>query len=191
MVCKHCGATLEDGVKFCVECGAKIEEVVEATTGSEVTASEPERVDAEIVDDGAPRMSFDGDEEATASQTGPAERVQDSSETRGHSSEGGTFSGVGANSQGPIGYSIASLVCGILSILCCCCGFFGFVLSAAAIGLGIFSLNKNCEGKGFAIAGIACGGTGLLFMIIGVIVGAATGSIGDSLDGLTDIIDSF
>ena len=24
MVCKHCGATLEDGVKFCTECGQKV-----------------------------------------------------------------------------------------------------------------------------------------------------------------------
>ena len=187
MVCKHCGATLEDGVKFCTECGAKIEEVVEATTGSEATASEPERVDAEIVDDGAPRMSLDENSESGTDNAGPAERVQDSSESAGFASK----SSASIGEQGPIGYSIASLVCGILSILCCCCGFFGFVLSAAAIGLGIFSLNKNCEGKGFAIAGIACGGTGLLFMIVGVIVGAATGSIGDSLDGLTDIIDSF
>ena len=61
------------------------------------------------------------------------------------------------------------------------------------IVLGIISLNKNCEGRGMAIAGIVCGGIGALVALTGVIVAAATGSIADSLnvDELYDIIDSF
>ena len=74
-------------------------------------------------------------------------------------------------------FGIISLVCGIVSLLCSCCGWIGIVLAVAAIVLGILSINKQEDAKGMAIAGIACGGVGLLIGIVIVIIGGAISSL--------------
>lgn len=174
MTCKSCGAEIADGAKFCENCGNKIEEPVNETVNEAVNETveekEPERVEAEVVSGGASESTYSEKADASASSVAGADI-----------------------DKGPQGYSIASLVCGILGLLCCCCGWIGLVISVAGIILGIISLNKNCEGRGMAIAGIVCGGIGALVALTGVIVAAATGSIADSLnvDELYDIIDSF
>ena len=181
MTCKHCGAQIKDGAKFCENCGNKIEEVVTETVEESVAEDsykEPERVEAEVVEEGA-KTDFSSDDIAAENETASA--------AEGLSVE-----------AGPIGYSIASLVCGILGLLCCCCGFFGLILSAAGVILGIISLNKNCEGKGMAIAGIVCGGIGAAFTLITIISGTVSGNFGldnlenfDNLDQITDLFDSL
>ena len=177
MTCKHCGAEIADGAKFCENCGNKIEtvEVKEEFT-------EPERVEADVIEEG-PKAKVEDD---TYSEPQP-ERVEADPVQP-------TAAGTAATEQGPIGYSIASLVCGILGLLCCCCGFFGIILSGAGIALGIVSINKNCEGRGLAIAGIACGGVGIAGAVIGIIASVATGSATNAisnLDELQDFIDSL
>lgn len=83
---------------------------------------------------------------------------------------------------GNVGLSVASMVCGILSILCCCFTFFGFVLAVAAIILGVICLKNHYEGKGMAIAGIICGGVSLFLLILIAIVGGATGVFTEALE---------
>lgn len=62
---------------------------------------------------------------------------------------------------------IASMICGIISLLLgCCCESVAITLGLAGIILGIVSLKKNESTKGYAIAGIITGGFGLLFAII-------------------------
>ena len=77
------------------------------------------------------------------------------------------------SSEGSKVFGIISLVCGILSLLCCCTGWIGLVLSIAAIVLGILSINKQEDARGMAIAGIVCGGVGVILALIMVIMGAA------------------
>ena len=84
---------------------------------------------------------------------------------------------------GKIGFSIASLVCGILSITCCCSTIFGFILAVAAIVLGIIVLRNKYDGKGMAIAGIITGGIG--FLISGTIL------LGGGAKWLFDMIDPY
>ncbi len=76
------------------------------------------------------------------------------------------------------GLGIASMVCGILSILILCGGFVGItisvmlvlmmylspVLGIVAVVLGIVQIVKN-ESKGMAIAGIVCGAIGILIFV--------------------------
>ncbi|MBO5142384.1 MAG: DUF4190 domain-containing protein [Clostridia bacterium] len=62
------------------------------------------------------------------------------------------------------GFSIASLVCGILTILSSCCGIFNVILGIFAIILGI--IGKSIGGKGYAIAGIVCGAIGIVISIM-------------------------
>ena len=70
------------------------------------------------------------------------------------------------------GLGIASMVCGIVSIVSICCGmtipllmYGSVVLGIVAIILGIIQIVKN-ESKGMAIAGIICGAVGIIMFIV-------------------------
>lgn len=71
--------------------------------------------------------------------------------------------------EGP-GYAIAGMVCGILSILLCCCSFYiSGALSIAGLILSIIVLRGDKPGRGMAIAGMICSVIGLvmaLFLIV-------------------------
>lgn len=169
MICKTCGAELDDTARFCENCGTKIEHeaapAVEEVKEEAVQEAEEtlERVEAEVVGDDAPKMEADKEEKTTS---GPYV-----SNSFNESSANFTAPEKDPNA-GPIGYSIASLVCGILGILCCCCSWLGIACAIAGIVLGIISINKNCEGKGMAIAGIVCGGVGAFIGLIALVFGA-------------------
>jgi len=88
--------------------------------------------------------------------------------------------------------AIVALICGILSVLCHCVPvagmFLGFILSVAAIILGIIESKKigrgesSTKGKGMAIAGIILGAVGIVFGIIWAIllaVGVFAGAFGE------------
>ena len=75
------------------------------------------------------------------------------------------------------GKAVASLVCGILSLLI---PFLGFVLGVLGIVFGVLSRKeiqrseKSLKGKGMAIAGFVCGIIGvawtvIIFIILGII----------------------
>ena len=67
------------------------------------------------------------------------------------------------------GFAITSLVCGILSILCCYCTLGATVIPAImAIIFGIVAQKKG-QSKGLSIAGIICGVIGLL-LSLGMII---------------------
>ena len=71
-------------------------------------------------------------------------------------------------------FAIISLICGILSILCCCLfKVVALMLAIAAVVLGIVSIKKLEPKKGMAIAGIVCGGVGLVLTVIAMAFGAA------------------
>lgn len=76
------------------------------------------------------------------------------------------------------GLGVASMVCGILSILLICCVYVGLpiltyaapICGIVAIVLGIVQIVKN-ESKGMAIAGIVCGAVGLLIFVALILIG--------------------
>lgn len=75
---------------------------------------------------------------------------------------------------GNIGFAIASLVCGILSMVCCCLTLFSALLAIAAVVLGVITLCFKYDGKGLAIAGIITGGLGLLIVIFAMLLGGSS-----------------
>ena len=85
-------------------------------------------------------------------------------------------------------FGIISLVCGILGLLCSCCGWFGILLTVAAVVLGIISLKKE-NAKGMAIAGIVCGGIGLLIAIIVIVMVGALSSVDP--DSIKEYVEQF
>lgn len=63
------------------------------------------------------------------------------------------------------GMAIASMICGILSILCCCAWYISLILAGVAIVLGIVNNTKHMGGKGMAIAGIVTGSVGIVLVV--------------------------
>lgn len=68
------------------------------------------------------------------------------------------------------GFGIASMICGIVSLIGCCgLWYVSIPCAIAAIVLGIVQIVKN-ESKGMAVAGIVCGAIGLLLTIVVIIL---------------------
>lgn len=85
------------------------------------------------------------------------------------------------------GLSVASMVCGILSIVfACCIPYMGIILSIVGLVLGIVSQKK--QKNGFSLAGIITASFGLAFGIIALIIVIA--SFGNLWDFINSMIDS-
>ena len=67
-------------------------------------------------------------------------------------------------------FAIISLVCGIVSIVSCCCWGINIIPAAAAIVTGIISKKKNESGSGMALAGIIMGAVAILLGIISLVL---------------------
>ncbi len=76
------------------------------------------------------------------------------------------------------GLAIASLICGILSIVCCCCNLLGLMLGIAAIVCAVLAQRRGSSGM--AVAGLVCGIIGCLLsmaVLIMVIVLSFDGGV--------------
>ena len=70
------------------------------------------------------------------------------------------------------GFAIASMVCGILSLLCCCMGL-GFIPGSLAILFALLNRRKGQDMDAFSITGIVTGALGFalsLFICISTLV---------------------
>ena len=61
------------------------------------------------------------------------------------------------------GWSVASMVIGIISLVCCFFGWTGFILGAVSIALSIVSRRKLGYFDGMSVAGLILGIFGLVF----------------------------
>ena len=93
--------------------------------------------------------------------------------------------------------SIIALIAGILSVLCCWFPAVGFLLSIAAIVLGIIEFNKikkgesSAKGRGMSMAGIILGGAALVLGVIYLIIFIILGISGGVLGGLFDYFNYY
>ena len=185
--CTECGTENSGSSKFCSNCGSKLavaEPVVEAVT-DEIKVETPV-MDALAAD--AAESVYTAETTPYSSEVpvteAPAEEIQIN-----YSQDNGSFSGntyeaqpqyytaepVVAEKKGGKGFAIASMICGILSVVCCCLGCVSLVLAIAAVALGIVTLACKYDGKGMAIAGIVLGGLGVIFFLITIGIGASDG----------------
>ncbi len=67
-------------------------------------------------------------------------------------------------------FAIISLVAGILSIPCSVGICVGMIPSVAAIVLGLISFKKQENATGMAMAGIICGGVGIMISMVVLII---------------------
>lgn len=90
--------------------------------------------------------------------------------------------------------AIISLICGILSILCCCCGWLSPLLGIVAIILALVS-RKGGKMSGLAIGGLICGIAGALFGLVIIIasfaMSAGTESMVESILNSPEFQDAF
>lgn len=192
ITCPHCGSQNPSTFRFCSNCGEKLEEKKEEAVVSEdtvqdtaapgndeeISATTYEQVEGEVVSGGAFSSQ---DTEATGTYK-PQEEIHINYERA--AGDPVPAQATAKEGKGNIGFAIASLICGILSILCCCLVWLALVFGVAGIVLGVITLTQKYEGKGMAIAGIITGGVGLLlFLIVLLVVG--------STDAFTTLVDTL
>ena len=184
--CTQCGNPNDASAKFCSNCGAKLERPdLWANSGA---SSESSNRDEGLFSGGETGSFFEKITDAEEEKPTPIPEIQinygpsQQSYDRSTSSDSNTYYNNSGQpgyyaenpyekpSGGNIGFAIASLVCGIISLLCCCLGLFSAVLAIAAIVLGIITLCFKYDGKGMAIAGIATGGVGIVIVIASLII---------------------
>ncbi len=80
----------------------------------------------------------------------------------------------GTNPGGTMGFAIASLCCGVASILAVCfVGWLGLVLAITGAALGGVSLATHKPGKGMAIAGVVCSIVTIVLFVVVIIAAVA------------------
>ena len=189
--CTECGSENNGSAKFCSNCGAKLEQPAgNDLSGNAQTGSE--NVYAEGIFSGtdhAPSYETETDAAAIKPKSVPVQdeihinygQADNDQNASAYSTSNQQYYSGSENEKpegqgGYIGVSIASLVCGILAIICCCATTFSVLLSIAAIVLGIITIVKKYDGKGMAIAGIATGGVAVVLTIFAFVSMFATGA---------------
>ena len=74
--------------------------------------------------------------------------------------------------QGGKGLSVAGMVLGIVSIVCC--GLLGIICGIVGLVLSLVALKNNRPGRNMAIAGLACSAVGIVAGIVYLIFYATT-----------------
>ena len=92
---------------------------------------------------------------------------------------GGQYPQYEEQPSGNRGMAIASLVVGILSILCCCCVYLSVILGIVGIVLAVLSRPKDGKFEGVAMGGLICSIVGLVLGVILIIVNVATQNSAD------------
>ena len=180
MFCQNCGNQIADGQKFCEHCGAPVEnavvqEVVEEVVEETVPVQEP------VAEPVSSNDNWAGDEPVSYSEPTPDYQ----------SAYAGNPYAQTEPAQGGKGLSIAAMICGILSIVCCCVGWLSIILAIVAVVLGIIAMVKGASGKALALTGLICGGVGLILAIIALAGGTAALSELGGIGGLDSLPDSI
>lgn len=197
MKCSKCGADNVDNGKFCTLCGAKLPDAdeikpeISLDQAASDILNEGEALADTVVDslnesvseaeDAVTQAASDMEDavdNAFEEMKGDTTGSDSSKDTENSYYDNSSYSSsdiYDENQNGKVGFAIASLVCGCLSIICCCFGCCGFPVPVAAIVLGIIAIIKGFDGRGLAIAGIATGGVALLLEIIWTIYASSEG----------------
>lgn len=172
-ICPNCNSECSDYVSFCTNCGTSLADVSKVVD-----------VEATVVDENSTYGNgIDDMPEAPKAPEAPQPQFSgyDSADQNVYQGEP-QMNYMPQNNEGSQALAIVSLVLGILSLLCCCCRWAGVVMSIAAIVCGIIVLVNHKRGKGMAIAGIVCGGIGVLVALTLIIISASSLAMLNNLD---------
>ena len=175
MKCPICGNENLDSTKFCIWCGAPLDEVQPAPSAEPAPAPTPAPAPAPAP---SPIPTAIPQENKQASYTSVNSAIPKEN-SYGSSSFGGsqvpiqaTYAGSSSTNLTTNVLCIIGFIISLVSILCCgVTAIFGLVLSI--LGL-VFAAKNNQKGKGMAIAGIVISAILLLFLIVSVATGHFT-----------------
>ncbi len=199
MICPTCGSELNEGLKFCTQCGTPIEteapvepvaevntaEVIEEAPAFEADASaEAPVLEADVYSpEFAQEPVFDGNYESVPPYEATPEAFNQIPEA--------TIEPEKPEDKKPLIFGIIAVVAGALSLVFSCCGIyatcFSIPLSVVAIVMGILGIifSKKANNKTAFILSIV----GLALPVLGVILAvvlAALGLGGSLLAGLAE-----
>lgn len=143
IVCTYCGSENPAHAKFCSNCGVSLQVTEEIN-----------------IDYGPAEETYQDNVQYETYSNSQSQYYSEPFAAEAEQKLGGGY----------IGIAIASMVCGIISILCCCMWLFGMLLSIAAIVLGIVAIVQKYDGKGMAVAGIVTGGVGFILSAFWLLV---------------------
>ncbi|MDO4566308.1 MAG: hypothetical protein Q4B42_03155 [Oscillospiraceae bacterium] len=171
IICNHCGSEEADSAVYCTKCGAKLEKPAGAESGAAQPLNE------------TPPVQNEGGSPFAGVQPPLADAGAYTRESYGSSPYGGT------QRTDKDWAGIAALICGIVSMPCCLTCGGGILLGILAVVFGIIGINS--ANRSLAIAGLICGGVGLLSSIVFCIFAFATASFGSGYSGSHDVYDFF
>lgn len=137
MVCKNCGGTFLEEMKFCPNCGKEL--LTDENTKVDITKK---------VSDSTETVK----ETNNISEEGKYERIT-ADDLKNTISENEA-------KKRSSGSDVLALILGIASIICCCIPNISILLGIAAIALGMSALKKNEGIREIAIVGIVLGAIG-------------------------------
>lgn len=80
------------------------------------------------------------------------------------------------------GMSVAGMVCGILSlVLCCCSPYVSLILAVVGLALSAYAMSKDKPGKGMAIAGLVCALIGLILSLLVIFASFTSSSYSNNM----------
>lgn len=198
-ICKHCLYSAQDGTPsgsdYCIRCANNVESKKEdLSTDGNIAENAQKPQNASQFDGGNPYSKatefgsngkgeatpFEGVGNAYASATPFADNGKGNAVPYGNDSTDGKITSYPENASNGNGFAIASLVLGILSIVCCCLPsspvlmIVYIALPVLALVFGIISVKKRKNG--LAIAGIVTGSVGLFFGLLFFVLGLAGSS---------------
>ena len=174
--CTNCGAEIADESKFCSNCGVKYEEIKNQENSSEEVKSEYDEMWGAVLEKekgGELNIKYEDDAPYAEDATYGGNVVFQMPDLQQIAKDYEMPSDVNAG-NGNMGISIAAMVCGIVSLVCCCLWYFIVILAIAAIVMGIISIKKGYAGRGMAIAGLVTGGITIFALIVLILLGGAT-----------------
>ncbi|MCR5691713.1 MAG: zinc-ribbon domain-containing protein [Eubacterium sp.] len=184
MFCNKCGTENEEGAKFCRVCGnsLKVDDLTAQTETAQTEVVQTETAQPEVV---TPSQT-EPDNEPGANQTGSYQDVT--------SSQTGSYQEVPPNQNGSYqmppnqggyqaynsqqqrkqvnSYCVASMILGIVSIVCCCSAYIGVVAGVLAIVFAVKEKNQGNEDS-YSKAGLVCGIIGCSLSVITCILSIA------------------
>lgn len=157
MVCNQCGTDNAPGAGFCAVCGANLNAQAPTTNPPPAYYAPPQ------------------EQQSYPNYSAPVQNTYNQPPYQGQNPYPPQYNYGGQNpvpmEQPGKSMAIASLVCGIISLIC-----FAIIAGPLGIIFGVIAKNKGYKG-GMATAGIVCGAIGVGLWVILMIAGVSMGAM--------------
>lgn len=161
MRCGNCNGELKDGAKFCPFCGQPVDQSTpNSASGAGNGYQQPINPNSSYQNGG----NFGN----------PNGYGVSNNQYANPNNYGNQYAYTGENGKKGAGFGIASMVLGIVALVCgCCLWYISLPCALVGLALGAVSLKGNRDGRGMAIAGVVCSIISLVPTIIIIITGTS------------------